>query len=158
MKLTKSQREAVRVMFSGLCAYCGNPLGERWHADHVEPVVRKWEFVREEGKPTRTRSTGEAWYPERDHISNILPACAPCNIRKGGEPLESFRRGMERSIEVMRANHSAYRHALRFGLIEEKPAKVVFHFEKVAAQGNAGVPRNSETGEADQHQGNEGGA
>jgi 5-methylcytosine-specific restriction endonuclease McrA len=132
MSITKKQREALRGMFDGRCAYCGHELGEKWHADHVEPVVRKLEFVREPGKPTTMRTTGESWYPERDHISNMMPACAPCNIRKGGEPLESFRRGMERSIEVMRNNYSAYRHALRFGLIVELPAKVVFHFERAA--------------------------
>jgi 5-methylcytosine-specific restriction endonuclease McrA len=132
MKLTKAQREQVRGMFGGRCAYCGLPLSEKWHADHVEPVVRKLEFVREAGKPTTMRATGEVWWPERDHIGNIMPACVPCNIRKGGEDLESFRRGMERSIQVMRDNYSAYRHALRFGLVEEKPAKVVFYFERFA--------------------------
>jgi 5-methylcytosine-specific restriction endonuclease McrA len=132
MKLNKAQREQVRAMFAGHCAYCGKPLGDKWHADHVEPVVRKLAFVREEGRVTRMRTTGEAWYPERDHIGNMMPACVPCNIRKGGEDVESFRRGMERSVEVMRNNHSTYRHALRFGLIEERPAKVIFYFERAA--------------------------
>lgn len=138
MKLTKKQREALRGMFGGRCAYCGNPLGDRWHADHVEPVMRKLEFVREAGKPTRMRTTGEAWYPERDHIGNMLPACVPCNIRKGGESLESFRTGMERAIQVMRNNHSTYRHALRFGLIKEKAGPVVFYFERVGAGDGSG--------------------
>lgn len=129
MKLTKKQREQVRLMFGGCCAYCGHQLGEKWHADHVEPVGRKLEFVRD-GYSTRMRATGETWHPERDHIGNMMPACVPCNIRKGGESLESFRTGMERSIAVMRDNYSAYRHALRFGLIEEKPSKVVFHYER----------------------------
>lgn len=133
MKLNKRQREQVRLMFDGHCAYCGHPLGEKWHADHVEPVVRKLEFVRTPGKPTTMRTTGEAWYPERDHIGNMMPACVPCNIRKGGEDLDSFRRGMERSIEVMRSNYSAYRHALRFGLVTEHQGPVVFHFERVKA-------------------------
>ena len=137
MKLTKAKRAALKQMFGGRCAYCGHPLGEKWHADHVEPVVRKLEFVREEGRPTRLRTTGEVWWPERDHIGNLMPACVPCNIRKGGEDVESFRRGMERSLEVMRDNHSAYRHALRFGLIVEQPAKVVFYFERFAAERQA---------------------
>ena len=134
MKLTKKQRAEVFAMFGGHCAYCGHRLGEKWHADHVEPVVRKLEFVRAEGRPTKMRTTGEAWYPERDHIGNMMPACVPCNIRKGGEDVESFRRGMERSVDVARAATSAYRHALRFGLIQERAGPVVFHFERIAAE------------------------
>jgi 5-methylcytosine-specific restriction endonuclease McrA len=133
VKLTKVQRAALREMFGGRCAYCGHPLGEKWHADHVEPVVRKLEFVRD-GHSTRMRTTGEVWYPERDHIGNMMPACVPCNIRKGGADVESFRRGMERSIEVARSATSAYRHALRFGLITEHAGPVVFYFERFAAE------------------------
>lgn len=150
MKLSKKQRETVRGMFDGLCAYCGNPLGDRWHADHVEPVMRKLEFVREQGRVTRMRTTGESWYPERDHIGNIMPACAPCNIRKGGESLESFRTGIARAHEVLRHNYSAYRHALRFGLIVERTGPLLFHFERVAvaqpvqAQGASGSPSSYE--------------
>lgn len=39
MALTKSQRAALREKFGGRCAYCGSELGERWHADHIEPIV-----------------------------------------------------------------------------------------------------------------------
>jgi len=137
MKLTKAQRATLREMFGGRCAYCGHDLGDKWHADHVEPVVRKLEFVREEGRPTTMRTTGEAWHPERDHIGNMMPACVPCNIRKGGESVESFRTGMERAIEVMRNNHSTYRHALRFGLVTEHTGPVVFYFERFAAERRA---------------------
>jgi hypothetical protein len=137
MKLKKAQREQVRMMFGGRCAYCGNELGAKWHADHVEPVVRKLEFVRVPGRPTTMRTTGEMWNPERDHIGNIMPACVPCNIRKGGESLESFRHGMERALEVLRANASTYRHALRFGLIQERPGPLVFYFERFTAQQEA---------------------
>lgn len=132
MKLTKAQREKVRGMYGGRCAYCGHPLGDKWHADHVQPVVRKLEFVRVPGRPTTMRSTGETWFPDRDHIGNVMPACVPCNIRKGAEDIESFRSSMQRSIEVMRKNHSAYRHALRFGLVVEQPTKVIFYFERAA--------------------------
>lgn len=144
MKLTKKQRATLHAMFDGCCAYCGQALGDKWHADHVEPVMRKLEFVRTPGKPTTMRTTGEAWYPERDHIGNLMPACVPCNIRKGGEDLESFRRGMERSIKVLRDNYSAYRHALRFGLIAERVGPVIFHFERIAmerANGTTGATR-----------------
>ena len=44
MKLSKADRETVRMKFGGKCAYCGCDLPERWHADHFEPVVRELKF------------------------------------------------------------------------------------------------------------------
>ena len=40
MALTKKQRAELRMKFGGRCAYCGCELGEKWHADHVKPVIR----------------------------------------------------------------------------------------------------------------------
>jgi hypothetical protein len=42
VRLKKSEREQVCLKYGGRCAYCGVELGERWHADHFEPVVRNW--------------------------------------------------------------------------------------------------------------------
>lgn len=135
MKLTKKQREALRGMFGGRCAYCGNELGERWHADHVEPVRRELKLVRGDDMRSRLVPTGALERPENDHIGNLMPSCAPCNIRKHAASVEDFRHGMQRSLDVARAASSAYRHALRFGLLVEKPGPVVFYFEKLADQG-----------------------
>jgi hypothetical protein len=131
VKLSKTQREQVRAMFGGRCAYCGELLGDRWHADHIEAVERKLEFVRD-GHSTRLRTTGEVHRPERDCIENINPACAPCNIDKHAMPLESWRKKLEGALGVLKRNQPTYRHALRFGLVEEKLAPVVFYFERAA--------------------------
>ena len=40
MALTKKQRAELRMKFGGRCAYCGCELGDKWHADHVQPVIR----------------------------------------------------------------------------------------------------------------------
>jgi hypothetical protein len=46
MTLTKTQRETVRVMFGGRCAYCGRELPEKgWHADHVKAIYRSWPII-----------------------------------------------------------------------------------------------------------------
>ena len=126
-KLSKKQRADLREMFGGLCAYCGEELGARWHADHVEPVLRKSDYVKGKGFVT----TGEVLYPDRDCISNMMPACAPCNINKHGSSLEYWRQQLEHGVSVLRNNYSTYRHAVRFGLVEETGRKVVFHFERV---------------------------
>ncbi|HCS2340565.1 TPA: HNH endonuclease, partial [Shigella sonnei] len=55
MALTKKQRAELRMKFGGRCAYCGCELGEKWHADHVKPVIR---------------FDGNMLHQERDDISN----------------------------------------------------------------------------------------
>ena len=126
MRLTKAEREHVRAMFCGRCAYCGLSLGERWHADHVEPVERKLAVV--EG---RIVTTGEVHRPERDSLANLWPSCPPCNIDKHTHSLESWRRKLQDACNVLARNQPTYRHALRFGLVAETGAVVTFHFERV---------------------------
>ncbi|WP_224785808.1 hypothetical protein [Pandoraea fibrosis] len=45
MKLTKAQREQLRLKYDGRCAYCGCQLPERWHADDFEPCIRDLKHV-----------------------------------------------------------------------------------------------------------------
>jgi hypothetical protein len=119
VKLTKQQREQVRMRFNGLCAYCGNPLGARWHADHFEPVRREW--WKKEGGMER---------PQFDCLENLMPACQPCNLDKHALSLEEWRRWLANKVQVLRRDSSTYRHAVNFGLIAETGAAVVFHFER----------------------------
>jgi hypothetical protein len=132
VRLNKAQRKYVFGKFGGRCAYCGAELGDRWHADHVEPVERKLEFVRD-GYSTRLRTTGEVHRPERDCIDNINPACAPCNIDKHAMPLEAWRKKLQQAPDVLKRNQPTYRHALRFGLVAETQASITFYFERIAA-------------------------
>jgi hypothetical protein len=126
MRLTKQQRSALRERFDGRCAYCGADLGDRWHADHVEPV-RRTDWMRRFGVMREGPD-----HPERDTLANLLPACAPCNIDKHSFDLETWRAMVGRRLEVLRQHSSAYRHALRFGLVKEQPAAIVFYFERAA--------------------------
>lgn len=120
MRLTKSERETVRLKYAGLCAYCGKLLGERWHADHLEPIRREW-----------WNKAGGMERPERDTLGNLMPACAPCNIDKHAMPLEDWRRKLQDAAGVLARNHATYRHAVRFGLVQETGARVVFYFERL---------------------------
>lgn len=128
MRLTTAEREKVRMIFSGLCAYCGEPLGKRWHADHIEPVERKLAAI--EG---RIVTTGEVHRPERDTIANLWPACPPCNIDKHTLSLEGWRRKLQDACGVLSRNQPTYRHAIRFGLLTETGAAIKFHFERAAS-------------------------
>lgn len=122
MKLTKAQRATLKGMFGGVCAYCGKPLGDRWHADHFEPIVRN-DFGRDPKAPPR--------WPERDNVANLMPACAPCNIDKHSMSLEEWRRKLQQACRVLADHTATYRHAVRFGLVQETGARIVFHFETV---------------------------
>jgi len=39
MRLSKAEREQVRLKYGGRCAHCGDALGDRWHSDHFAPVI-----------------------------------------------------------------------------------------------------------------------
>lgn len=114
-------REAVRAMFGGRCAYCGKPLGERWHADHVAPIYRGWT-----DKPSHS---GE------DVESNIVPACPRCNLRKTTLSVEDFRREIAEQVERIRRDSPAFRLAEDFGLIAETGHLVGFYFEAEGGEG-----------------------
>lgn len=125
LKLSKSQREQVRLKYNGHCSYCGNLLQEKWHADHLVAVQREGRWER--GVYVQT---GKLSRPQHDHLANMMPACVPCNIDKSDASLDAWRKRLERSAETLRTNYSTYRHALRFKLIAEAAPRVVFHFEQ----------------------------
>lgn len=126
MNKLKAERAKLREKFGGRCAYCGNPLGERWHADHLKPVMRELVYVSGKGAV----STGKMWNPENHNADNMMPACAPCNIDKHSMSLESWRQKLHGSAGVLTRNSPTYRHAKRFGLIVETEARIEFYFER----------------------------
>ncbi|WP_271043376.1 HNH endonuclease [Pseudomonas sp. VB3] len=136
MKLTKKQRADLREKFDGRCAYCGCDLPERWHADHVEPVVREL-LSRRNPNGTWKLVSGKALKPHLDHVENMNPACPPCNISKGGMSLEGWRAWLSGHIKSLNSYHPIYRIAKAYGLIQETGAEVVFHFERIASQEDA---------------------
>ena len=134
MTLSKKQRAELREKFGGRCAYCGNELGDKWHADHVEPIVRNDWFKRAGFTKELSRPPD---HPERDTLANMNPACPPCNIDKHSFTLESWREQMQRSNEVLMRDVSTFRRAVRYGLVTLNPEPIVFYFEKLAAQAAA---------------------
>ncbi|ELY4601498.1 HNH endonuclease [Cronobacter malonaticus] len=137
MALTKKQRAELREKFGGRCAYCGCELPMKgWHADHVEPALRKWTPGERQADGTRrTVATGEFWRPENDVIGNLFPACAPCNLFKATFGIEVFREQIAAQAERARAYSVNFRTAERFGLVEVVEKPVVFWFEQYAETG-----------------------
>jgi hypothetical protein len=128
LRLTKAQRAALREKFGGVCAYCGQPLGDRWHADHFEPVERKLTM-----RGGRLVSTGELYRPENDRLDNFMPACAPCNLSKHAMSLEGWRGWLAGHLKSLNEYHPIYRLVKAYGLVVETGKPVTFHFERATA-------------------------
>lgn len=126
MKLTKMQRVTLYAMFDGRCAYCGELLGARMHADHKAPVLRGY-------SESSAENPNGILHPGRDVVENMMPACAPCNLDKASYSLDQWRGKLERSAASLARYSSTYRHAFRFGLVRPVAEHVVFHFERVTA-------------------------
>lgn len=129
MKLSKKQREELRVKYGGRCAYCGHELDDRWQADHLIPVRRIVKRILQPGGWYKSVTTGEMENPEHDTLENMMPSCRACNNDKFSLSLEQWRRRLEGLVGVCQRNHSAFRHAERFGLVIPAPRKILFHFE-----------------------------
>lgn len=125
--LSKKKRDILKNKYGGRCAYCGEVLGTKWHADHLKPLSRISKYVRNKGFV----ATGECHHPENDNEENLMPACISCNIHKGNLPLEAWRGILNRFPVTLKKslNYSIYRHAHRFGLVMETGKSVIFHFE-----------------------------
>lgn len=109
-------RNRILAKSGGVCWYCGETLGKRWHADHFLPIGRE--------------PDGSVKYPERDTEGNLVPACASCNVMKSDRDIEGFRRLIANFITRLNRDISVYRHAKRYGLVEETDAEVTFWYEE----------------------------
>lgn len=124
---SKRQRDTLREKFGGKCAYCGEPL-DRMHADHKEPVIR---ITRDPWSRPLPASECRMMKPERNVVSNMMPACGPCNLHKGGYSLEQWRVYLQRSAEIVRKQTSTFRAGERFGVITVSEAPIQFYFESI---------------------------
>ncbi|MFE1763081.1 HNH endonuclease [Streptomyces angustmyceticus] len=61
------KRAEVFTRWGGLCAYCDEPAE---HLDHIKPIARGG----------------------RDVLSNVIPACATCNLSKSDQTLAQWAR------------------------------------------------------------------
>ena len=119
--MSKVQRTDIYRKYGGRCAYCGRIISlEDMQIDHLVPKYRTLSDadLRELGKQRGS-----------DDIDNLMPACRPCNYRKGALSLEDFRNALQRGQICCRRDFT-YRMMVQYGLVVEMPAEVVFYFEK----------------------------
>ncbi|MDU2941517.1 MAG: HNH endonuclease signature motif containing protein [Enterobacteriaceae bacterium] len=132
MALTKKQRVELRMKFGGRCAYCGCELNDKWHADHVEPIIRisEQDMKAAEKGLWKLKAKGKSRKPHLDALDNMFPACQPCNLLKATYNVEMFRQQISLQVERGRKSSMNFRTAERFGLIETISKPVVFWFEQ----------------------------
>lgn len=115
--MTKSERELIRAMFGGRCAYCGKLLGNTFHIDHKTPMHR-----------------GMPGAKDRDKKAVRYPSCIRCNLWKKTFSVEQFRQEiMAQSARLLR-DSAAFRLASDFGMVEVRYSQPVFYFENSVAQ------------------------
>ena len=134
MKLSKVQREQLKQKFNGHCAYCGCVLDNRFHADHVVSIRRKSVFAPAPAHSPFSvvlKHTGECENPELDCFENLMPACSPCNLYKGGNSLEGWREQLHELNRKLFDYSKHYRFALAFGQVKETPKPIIFYFERL---------------------------
>lgn len=149
----KVKREQIKQMFGGKCAYCGVELGDRWHVDHVKPVIRFSDIKKQQDGTYKFVSTKQMCHQEHDNDNNLFPACIACNIHKSSCDVEQFRRLLKGHVQMLNQSnsYSIYRHAKRFGLVQETEAEIVFWFQQYKTNnhgcgyGNAIVPQVAAT-------------
>lgn len=124
-KIHRNQREQIAKRFDGRCAYCGQPLGENWHADHMEPLLRGW-------SPQEAKTLGVS--QGADAPDNIVPSCATCNLRKSKMSVGLFRHEIRALPSRLLAESPAFRLAVAFGVVRiNRAPRVRFLFEELSA-------------------------
>ena len=92
---------------------------KRNEIDHLVPLYRN-DSDEQLNKWGKIRGTND--------ISNLMPSCGSCNHYKSTFTLDEFREQLMIMRERLKKQHKIY--SISKWLIEEKPNKIVFFFEK----------------------------
>ena len=111
-------RNKLREMFDGKCAYCGKPLGKIFHADHVAPIYRGY------------IDTSRPKHAGKDCSDNLFPACPRCNIRKATLSVEDFRYEISMQLKRLQRDSAAFNLVEDFEVIVETGKPIIFWYEK----------------------------
>lgn len=126
--MNKKDRQLIFDKYGGRCSYCGDELQKGWHVDHIEPIVRDFEWDKGNG---RFKQTGTSRRPENHNTDNYNPSCASCNIQKNSFSLEEFRKNIKNFVNSLNLYNTQYKFAKRYGLVKEVNKEVIFYFETI---------------------------
>lgn len=130
MYISKKNREIVRSLFDGKCAYTGTELLSDWQVDHVEPVRRNWWL------------NNSAMLEKNHKLENMLPSQRIINHYKHSMNLEQFRDFMKdfhirigklpknpRVEKSIKRKEYMLEIANLFDITTDKPFSGIFYFE-----------------------------
>jgi 5-methylcytosine-specific restriction endonuclease McrA len=113
-------RKLVYDKYNGCCAYCGCEM--TFKEMQVDHLVSKLIFSLKSNKI----------YTDKDlnDIDNLMPSCRVCNKWKSAHSLEQFRKEISQQLKRLNEYNANFRFAKKYGLIQETPKDIIFHFEK----------------------------
>lgn len=117
-------REQVYKKYDGRCAYCGKEIKFKdMQVDH--------QIALSNIKPISRDVFGKYIYPDKNDLSNLMPACRRCNHYKRACTLENYRNLIKTVHERI---HDKYivRVAEDYGIVQYKKWDGKFYFEKIA--------------------------
>jgi len=131
MYISKKDRETIKNMFDGKCAYTGTELLQDWQVDHVSAVRRNWWL------------NNSAVHKENHNLQNMLPSQRVVNHYKFTMDLEEFRSFMmdfhlrvkklpknPKTPKSIKHKRNMLEIAELFGITEDKPFSGKFYFEE----------------------------
>lgn len=107
-RIGKAIRKMLYEKYGGRCAYCGVLLPERFHADHIHPVLRGG----------------------LDDIHNLNPACARCNNWKLWFTVDEFRVEIAAQPGRLMRDSAGFRLARDYEQLDITTQPVIFYFER----------------------------
>lgn len=131
MKVSKKNRELIRMKFGGKCAYSGTDLEPDWQIDHIKPVVRNW-------------WTNTVCFEKNHNIENMVACQRIINHYKHSYSIVSFRELMStlhlrlkkapknpRTEKGAKRKEYIFKVASYFGITENNPFSGIFYFEQL---------------------------
>lgn len=107
-RIPRETREMVYKKFEGHCAYCGTPINRlEMQVDHVTALHRGG----------------------TNDLSNLMPACRPCNYYKGTMTIEEFREELGKLTWRLERTSFIYRMAESYCRFIRNVAPIKFYFE-----------------------------
>lgn len=73
-RFNRGERHVIRERSGGTCALCGKPLGDIWHADHIQPYSKDGLTI----------------------VKNGQALCPECNQKKGNKVIQTWNRTLRR--------------------------------------------------------------
>jgi len=120
-RIKKEKRLLIYNKYIGKCTYCGDEiLYEDMHVDHIIPLQRGY---------TIQEALDAGIVKGSNHISNLTPSCASCNISKSTFSLEVWREQLSLKIIRLIKTNSSFRLMQKFGKIKVINKPIVFYFE-----------------------------